>query len=394
MLHIDHLRRALLPVFIALPSVALLERVMQVLLPHADGMLSTLGSLLYLVCFSLIYPRMLTFFLQRKRVTVTFWCVLGMVFLAFMIIYPMHDSGMLGFYSDRDEALDIGAARLLSLQDPYVCSAVSGVHSGCPVNGNPIAPLPGGLVLAAPFVLIFGLSAFQNFFWVPALFFQAKILLHSGKHISALLLTLIFLNPVIFAEILSGGDHLANTIAVSIGLLGMLTARGPAKSLAWGCFLGIACAWRAHFLLAAIPCFAFYVSRGCYSHILRVGGAATVTFLALVLPLFIFNSSEFPPLQTQTKLEAFSHLLPYPTFWASVSAVCFGLWAGWRAKTLSSLLVAVGLTINIPILAAVVLNSLDVGAVTLSFYGWYLICGSLIVALGYSAAMVEEPTSA
>ena len=67
MLHIDHLKRALLPVFIALPSVALLERVMQVLLPHADGMLSTLGSLLYLVCFSLIYPRMLTFFCSAKE---------------------------------------------------------------------------------------------------------------------------------------------------------------------------------------------------------------------------------------------------------------------------------------------------------------------------------------
>jgi len=394
MLHIDHLRGALLLVFIALPSVALLERVMQVLFPHADGMLSTLGSLLYLVCFGLIYPRMLRFLLQREKVAFMFWCVLGIVFLAFMIVYPMHDSGMLGFYSDRDEALDIGAARLLSLQDPYVCKAVSGVHSGCPVDGNPIAPLPGGLVLAAPFVLIFGLSAFQNFFWVSALFFQAKMSLHSGKHISALLLTLIFLNPVILAEILSGGDHLANTIAVSIGLLGMLTSSSPAKSVAWGCFLGIACAWRAHFLLAAIPCFAFYVSRGCYSHILRVGGAAAVTFLALVLPLFLFNSSEFSPLQTQTKLEAFSHLLPHPTFWASVSAVSFGLWAGWQAQTLSSLLVAIGLTINIPILAAVILNSIDVGAVTLSFYGWYLICGSLIVALGYNAAILEEPTSA
>ena len=393
MLHIDPVRRALLPVFIALPSVALLERVMQVLFPHADSMLSTLGSLLYLMCFSLIYPHMLTFLVHRNRLTFMFWCVLGIVLLAFIIIYPMHDSGMLGFYSDRDEALDIGASRLLSLENPYVCTAVSGVHSGCPTDGNPIAPLPGGLVLAAPFVLIFGLSAVQNFFWLSVLFFQAKISLFSGKHISALLLTLIFLNPVILAEILSGGDHLANTIAVLIGLLGMLTSRGIAKSLAWGCFLGIVCAWRAHFLLAAFPCFAFYVSRGCYSHMLRVGGAAAVTFLALVLPLFIFNSSEFSPLHTQTKLESFSHLLPHPTFWASVSAVCYGLWAGWRAQTLSSLLVAIGLTINIPILAAVILSSLDMGTVTLSFYGWYLICGSLIVALGHSSTVLEGATS-
>jgi hypothetical protein len=393
MLHIDHLRRALLPVFIALPSVALLERVMQVLLPHADGVLSTLGSLLYLVCFSLIYPRMLTFLLQRKRVTVIFWCVLGIVFLAFMIIYPMHDSGTLGFYSDRDEALDIGASRLVSLENPYVCNAVPGVHSGCPESGTPIAPLPGGLVLAAPFFVMFGLSAFQNFFWLSALFCQSKISLRSGKHIAASLVTLIVLNPVILAEILSGGDYLANTIALLIGLLGTLTSRGLAKSLAWGCFLGIVFAWRAHFLLAAVPCFAFYVSRGCYSHVLRVGGAAAVTFLALVLPLFIFNSSEFSPFQAQTKLEAFSHFLPHPTFWASVSAVTFGLWAGWRAQTLSGLLVVIGLTINIPILAAVILNSLDVGAVTLRFYGWYLICGSLIVALGHSAATLEEPTN-
>lgn len=376
------LRRALLLAFIALPSVAVLERALQVLLPAAADTAACLGSLLYLACFVWIYPRLLEFLSDRRRATLIFFCLLGFALLSFLVMYPMHDSGVLGFYSDRDEALDIGALRLLSLENPYSCTAVSGVHQGCPTEGLPLAPLPGGFILAAPFVLLFGMSAVQNLFWLPALFFQVRAFLESSGSASALLTSLMLLNPVILAEILSGGDHLANTIAVSVGLLGMLKSDSPAKSVAWGCFLGVACAWRAHFLLAAIPCLTFYLARGQHSRILSVGVAAAVTFLALVLPAFLVSSSEFSPLHTQTKLETFSHVLAHPTAWALIAATCFGLWAGWRATGISSLMIVIGITINIPILIAVILNSLDAGAVTFQFYGWYLVGGSLLAALG------------
>ena len=376
------LRRVLLLAFIALPSVAVLERALQVLLPTAADMTSTMGSLVYLIGFGLIYPLALQFLSNDRRATLIFFCVMGLTFLAFLAIYPLHDSGTLGFHSDRDEALDIGASRLLSLENPYICTAVSGVHQGCPTGGNPLAPLPGGFIFAAPFVLLFGLSAVQNLFWLPALFFQVRALLESNGTAAAVLTSLMLLNPVILGEMLSGGDHLANTIAVSIGLLGMLKSHSAARSVAWGCFLGVACAWRAHFLLAAIPCLTFYMARRQHSRILCVGGSAAVTFLALVLPVFLMGSSEFSPLQTQTKLEAFSHLLPHPTAWALIAATSYGLWAGWRANHISNLLIAVGITINIPVLIAVILHSLDAGALTLKFYGWYLVGGSLLMALG------------
>ena len=388
------LRRALLLAFIALPSVAVLERALKVLLAPAADTGASLGSLFYLVCFVLIYPRLLEFLSNNRRATLLFCCMLGLTLLSFLVIYPLHDSGVLGFYSDRDEALDIGALRLLSLENPYSCTAISGVHQGCPAGGNPLAPLPGGFILAAPFVLLFGLSAVQNLFWLPALFFQVRAFLESSGTASAVLTSLMLLNPVILAEILSGGDHLANTIAVSIGLLGMLKSNSPPKLVAWGCFLGVACAWRAHFLLAAIPCPTFYLARGQHSRILSVGGAAAVTFLALLMPVFLMSSKEFSPLQTQTKLEAFSHLLPHPTVWALIAASCFGLWAGWRAIGLSSLLIAVGITINIPILIAVILNSLGAGAVTFHFYGWYLVGGSLLAALGDSLREAAVKTHA
>ena len=378
------LRRASLLAFIALPSLAVLDRALQVLLPVAADREASLGSFFYLVCFVVIYPRLLEFLSNNRRAALLFSCMLGLTLLSFLVIYPLHDSGALGFYSDRDEALDIGALRLLSLENPYSCTAVSGVHQGCPTGGNPLAPLPGGFILAAPFVVLFGLSAVQNLFWLPVLFFQVRAFLKSSSRASALLTSLMLLNPVILAEILSGGDHLANTIVVSIGLLGMLNSDSPAKFVAWGCFLGVACAWRAHFLLAAIPCLTFYLARGQHSRILSVGGAAAVTFLVLVLPAFLMNSSELSPLQTQTKLEAFSHVLPHPTAWALIAATCFGLWAGWQAREVSSLLIATGVTINIPILIAVILNSMDAGAVTFQFYGWYLVGGSLLAALGDS----------
>ena len=388
------LRRGLLLAFIALPSVAVLERALQVLLPAGADGVASLGSFCYLVCFVVIYPRLLEFLSNNRRATLLFCCMLGLTLLSFLVIYPLHDSGVLGFYSDRDEALDIGALRLLSLENPYSCTAVSGVHQGCPAGGNPLAPLPGGFILAVPFVLLFGLSAVQNFFWLPALFFQVRAFPESSGTAAAVLTSLMLLNPVILAEILSGGDHLANTIAVSIGLLGMLKSHSPARSVAWGCFLGVACAWRAHFLLAAIPCLTFYLARSQYSRILSVGIAAAMTFLALVLPVFLTNSSELSPLQIQTKLEAFSHVLPHPTVWALIAATSYGLWAGWRANHISNLLIAVGITINIPILIAVILHSLDVGALTLKFYGWYLVGGSLLAALGDSFGEVSIKTHA
>lgn len=384
MYSVHRLRRVLLLAFIALPSVAVLERALQVLLPTANDPAASVGSMLYLVCFVWIYPRLLEFLSNNRRATLLFCCMLGLTLLSFLVIYPLHDSGALGFSSDRDEALDIGALRLLSLDNPYSCTAVSGVHQGCPAGGNPLAPLPGGFILAAPFVLLFGLSALQNLFWLPALFFQVRAFLESSGTAAAVLTSLMLLNPVILAEIWSGGDHLANTIAVAIGLLGMLRSHSPARSVAWGCFLGVACAWRAHFLLAAIPCLTFYMARGQHLRILSVGGSAAVTFLVLALPVFFMGSSEFSPLLPQTKLEAFSHVLPHPTVWALIAATSYALWAGWRANHISNLLIAVGITINIPILIAVILHSMDAGVLTLKFYGWYLIGGSLLVALGDS----------
>lgn len=373
--------------FAAIPSLAMFERFFEVtlgLFPIASsGIFIKIIQGLYLIILWFgakeIFYRL--YALSQSQVNFLFFIFLGMLFLIFSIAYPLIDSGQFGFSSDRDEAIDIAVRQILNGHYPYLCKSVSGVHSGCPTTGNPISPLPGALLLASPFVIL-GNCALQNFFWI--IFFYFALIHHTNsKKIPAIYLVLLgVFSPVLIAEILTGGDYLANSLAVTSATILVLSAISVQGWVLGGILLGISLSWRAHFLLLVIPLVIYHIKYREFQKILITGVAATVSFLLVTLPFFIANPTEFSPIHIQQRLNDFRHILPHANVIVIIITAMIGLALGLWAICHNTLLIACGTTVTTPILIAILLNSVAVEHLTFLFYGWYALAGMTLGTLG------------
>jgi len=380
--------------FAAIPSLAMIERFLEVILPYLST--APLGEVvpiiqgLYVLVlwFGARYYIDLICRVSSDKIDTLFFLLLSAFFLAFLLVYPLADSGQLGFSSDRDEAIDIAVKQALAGNYPYLCKAVSGIHDGCPNLGNPIAPLPGALLLAGLFVMLGG-SALQNLFWIAVFYIVLRRQLDDRKLPAVYLSTLLFFSPVLIAEILTGGDHLANSLAVTVALvlaLSAVTVRGWILS---GVLLGIALSWRAHFLLVAIPLMVHHLRFNKFRELLSVGAAAAVSFALVTLPFWIIDPVEFAPIHIQQRFNDFRHLLPYGDVVGIMFSAAVGIVLGFWANNREELLIACGATIIAPILLAVLLHSVTLGYLTFMFYGWYALTGLMLGALG---AIMHENT--
>lgn len=204
---------------------------------------------------------------------------------------PEVDSG-----GDRDEALDIAVRELLTGNYPY---------SPQTHLGKPISPLPGALLLAAPFVLL-GNSAYQNFFWLSVLVIAFGRWYKDAK-LTFVLLIAILASPMIFLDILFGGDLLANNIYFLVALVWFVQTRykSPASVPWWpSVFLGVALASRPNFLFWLPLTFAFLLSQG-QNLIWLTKRLLIAVFLAgaLTLPFYLYDPSHFSPLHTLAKVD-------------------------------------------------------------------------------------------
>ena len=132
---------------------------------------------------------------------------------AFFWVYPMVNTSAPGAGSDRDDALNLAAGALLHGRFPY---------SQRTYLGDLITPMPGAVLLAAPFVLL-GTSAWQNLFWLPALYLAGRRLLADPRLALLLWWSVLGLSPAVLQELVSGGDLLSN--ALYVPLLVLWTAR-------------------------------------------------------------------------------------------------------------------------------------------------------------------------
>lgn len=373
--------------FAAIPSLAMIERFLEVVLRSLPAtLLGVVTLIIQGLYLGVLWVGVRWFFNQiygvpQAWIDALFFLLLSVLFLAFLLIYPLADSGQLGFSSDRDDGIDIAVKQLLNGHYPYLCKGVSGVHDGCPTQGNLIAPLPGALLLASPFVLLGG-SALQNFFWLAAFYILLRHRLDDRKLPAAYLTTLLVFSPVLIAEILSGGDHLANSLAVTVAIVLVLSATSVRGWILGGVLLGIALSWRAHFLLVAIPLLVYHLKYG-KSRVFWVAGiAAAASFALVTLPFWIANPAEFTPVHIQQRFNDFRHLLPHPNAVAITLSALVGFVLGLWATHRDELLIACGATIIAPILIAVLLNSVAVGHPTFLFYGWYALTGAMLGTLG------------
>ena len=235
--------------------------------------------------------------------------VLGAALL-FAVIYPIADSGAVGGGSDRDDALNAGAAALLDGRYPY---------RELTYLGNPLSPLPGALLLATPFVAI-GNAAYQTFFWLPVFMLvtgRATGSLRSGVLLSW---TVLILSPANMIGIVTGDDLLANGIYVFVFTILLIRAaarrRWPAALLA--VLLGLALASRLNYVLLLPLLFAHLRQHAGTGAAVRLGGIAGAAAAAVTVPFYLHAPEAFPPLHVS---RYFSSPIPH-------SAVIVPLLAG------------------------------------------------------------------
>ncbi|MBK1618549.1 hypothetical protein CKO42_08880 [Lamprobacter modestohalophilus] len=363
-------------VVLLVSSMALFERLAEVVCPLLE--IPTTAGIWLLFLAYLGYLMALTHLLRRwaprtrkwpaKTVFLGLWLSLTLIFLA---VYPLADSGVLGFESDREEALDVGVKALWNGTFPYQCRAVSGIHEGCPQSGNPIAPMPGGLILAAPVVLILGSAAALSLLSLWVLFLGLGVYWGSNRRSLLHVMFLLAAAPVLLAEVLTGGDHLANTVLVCIPLL-LLTqnaARPHAKALAL--LFGCALAWRGLFWLVSVPILSYCIHTRQWQPLALIGGYALAGFAAVMLPFALWDPTGFAPWSVQQRFQLYEHILPHAALAVPACVVALGACFGWLAKDQDGLLNACGWTLLLPVIAGAVLQSITVGQPTVLFYGWY-----------------------
>lgn len=325
------------------------------------------GAILY----SLTVPA-LVFYSRRFPIKISFRILLIFLFLLgviFMLVYPSMQSGDPERGSDRDEDLNISVQALFSGEP------LSGVTT---YLGNPVVSLPGAVLLASPFVLLLGNSAYQNFFWLMAYFWVFAGFFSDKKRWYAACAALLILNPEVLRELMTGGSFLANSIYIVLAVI--LFYRSMKSGILLGClgsslFLALALCSRLHFALV-FPVLALYSYRtaGFKRSALWLG--VTLFFYVLCMSFNYRNEPDllFTTLQT-------GDLLTGWWSWESSSllAVIFitSLSLLWRAglhrqNSPKHLLYASAFVLLFPVLLVVLPRGLSGYEATWKFFGYGL----------------------
>ena len=242
------------------------------------------------------------------------------IVVLFAVVYPNVDVHVPGRGSDADDALNIGVRALLAGHSPYATTTYL---------GNELSPLPGALLLAMPFVLL-GTSALQNLLWMPAFFLVVARDTRDHAWTLRLAWTVLLASPVVLHEIVTGGDHSANTVYVLLGLRWMLASRGrPLAAAAWG----VALASRANFLFLLLPvCGWLWRHHGRTTALRATSIAAGVAGLLTVPFLWHHGLADFAPFHAVDRLTRFDDVVPTAGVLAGALIVAtMAAGAGWLA---------------------------------------------------------------
>ena len=172
---------------------------------------------------------------------------------------------------DRGDALAVGVSQLMSGRSPYAAETNL---------GTPISPMLGGILLAAPFVVIGG-----NVYWTGMTWLSAATLfmtLHSGAQAGLAFLALMIASPLVRIELVNQSDLVVNGLALLLlGSLNLWLARRARVNAIWRSLFvagsagfAFAVAYRIPFGLVTIPLVAY---------LWRVAGSTMTILWVLVL---------------------------------------------------------------------------------------------------------------
>lgn len=310
-----------------------------------------------LILFAAAQPRVIAWFERLSTPTAALVVVallMGMLLL-FVFIYPLVNTGLPGLGSDRDDALNMATRALLRGEYPY---------QQLTYLGNPITPLPGALLLAAPFVLM-GNSACQTVFWLGVFAYTVSSTARMSGYAPWMLTMLVMLSPALWQDFLTGGDLLANALYVCVFAMWLLRAavRPDASAsviAALSVVLGIGLASRPHFILILPLVFALIARYGSYRRAAGCLVVCSVSMAVLIVPFYLHDPHLFSPLHVVDKLAQFETVLPYSRVWLPVLLMAFALVVAVRANG-EEFFARAAFVLALPVLGAVVLNSVAAG---------------------------------
>ena len=195
--------------------------------------------------------------------------VVAVLVALFVLGFPAAYGHAMGVGSDRSDALDVALARLADGRYPY---------EGVTYLGNPITPLPGALLMAAPFAWLTGDAAWQN---VAGLLLLLPLLNRgSWRRVGPTLLwACVALGGLeVVREFVVGDDLVTGAVpAVAAAAWTLALARGASAGalVAAGTALGIATCTRPHLALVVMVVAAAVGALAGWRRAVLVGATAS-----------------------------------------------------------------------------------------------------------------------
>ena len=285
--------------------------------------------------------------------------------VAFALIYPVADSGVIGGGSDTDDALDSATTELLHGRYPYYTRTYL---------GNPTSQLPGAMILAVPFVLL-GNSAYQSFFWLVLLFASMKWYFRDIRTALLLMWAVFALSPIVLYHIMVGSDYVANSLYVLLAVLWLAWAVPQPGLASWkkallAVFLGVALSSRANYLVV-LPI--LYATLARHAGWKSAAGYAAITvsvFLLVTVPFYLVDPQGFSPLHAAGKLGQFESVMPFAGLVIPLATGILALVLAWlqpAGRGLDRMLRDCAIALAFPVLSGLVLFSVRQGRVNLTF---------------------------
>jgi len=225
-------------------------------------------------------------------------CVVGLA-AAFVLGFPPTYGEVMGVGSDRADALDVALSRLADGLYPY---------TGTTYLGNPITPLPGALLLAAPFHAITGHAAWQNVAWTLLLL----PVLNAGRRLRprpTVLWALTVLGGLeVLRQFVIGDDLVTGAVpAVAATAWTLRAAAGGSTRVlvVAGVAMGVATCTRPHMALVVVVVVVVVVAVAVASERRRavvVGVSAGLVWAALIVPFLVGGVARFSPLHVAAKV--------------------------------------------------------------------------------------------
>jgi hypothetical protein len=216
---------------------------------------------------------------QQLQISAGWFLLLFLILTAaFVVLYPISLKHTLNVGSDREDALRIELNAVHNHQYPYNARTFL---------GNPPTPLPGAMLLDAPFFAL-GHVAWQNFLWLAFFFiFTIRFFRYRATALFFLIVFLL-LSPLNLGDFTSGGDYLTNffylTIAVALFIRSLDRAFYACVPAAL--FLGVTLSSRIIYAVILIPLLALTLQRASRSRAIVLFVIVLLVAAAVTLPIF------------------------------------------------------------------------------------------------------------